>query len=273
MSTKNKPSPDNEALVDNYPVLKAWLTKVGARYQWSSPCSDAAGPLAATIYHYTIKGAGPFIVLVHPDKHGWNVYTACSSNKVDETFADAEYRLGLPKTTTWCPGCEWEPPPQGVGPKKPIRPPHTCGKVEQPPETPAAGSKTLIDKYDELAAAHVSAIRQHEAHAAGLRQRISMARKNLRAFEASSGTDREALTLAIQALRDPLPLLTLTEEETEAFEHLVTNVMLPAPEHEIPAYLHQHLDALHDKGLLRYRQRDGWSLTSAGEATYAELTR
>jgi hypothetical protein len=37
----------------------------------------------------------PVMVVVHPRRLGWDLFTAHSSLKIDETFADADRRVGL----------------------------------------------------------------------------------------------------------------------------------------------------------------------------------
>lgn len=113
MATKKKVKSDNgnKPWVDNYPPLRDWLNKHEARCMWQIPLnerpSDAEHDWAPQAYVecYLISGRRLVIVVVHANKGGWDIYTDANTNKIAETLADAEQRLGIadPK----CPGCGW----------------------------------------------------------------------------------------------------------------------------------------------------------------------
>ncbi len=106
MATKTKTSRDtnpkadnsNRPWVSNYPPLAVWLEKHEARCMWQLPLGGEPDEPTAYVEHYMIvKGnkASLFVVVVHANGHGWEIYTPCDSNMITETLEDAEKRLGL----------------------------------------------------------------------------------------------------------------------------------------------------------------------------------
>lgn len=89
---KSKWKQGEEPYVDNYPDLRDWLKKHGAKCWWQLEVSGGN----AFVEQWVV---GPrsvaLIVVVHAKGHGWEIFTACQSNKVSNTLNDAEERLGL----------------------------------------------------------------------------------------------------------------------------------------------------------------------------------
>lgn len=90
---------ENKPWVSNYPPLQAWLKKHDARCLWQRPMqndpqeeSDWAPTAYIECWQIALR---PFIIVVHANKGGWDLYTACESMKISETLEDAEKRLGL----------------------------------------------------------------------------------------------------------------------------------------------------------------------------------
>lgn len=79
--------------VANYPPLKDWLRKHDARCQGTLPVGDKEDP-SAYVESYMIRGTF-CVVTVWADGLGWDIYTPGKSLDLDETFADAEKRLGV----------------------------------------------------------------------------------------------------------------------------------------------------------------------------------
>lgn len=74
----------------NHGPLNAWLIAHDARCLWvamGSPRFDIEG--------WTINAAVLIVTRYHDG--GWDIFTACQSLGVDQTFADAEKRLQLPE--------------------------------------------------------------------------------------------------------------------------------------------------------------------------------
>lgn len=106
MATKKKvtrkSSADNsdKPWVANYPPLAEWLEKHDARCMSQVPASekpsDAEWDWTPHAYIETwIINRRPFVLVVHGCKRGWFLYTDANTNRIDETLADAEQRLGL----------------------------------------------------------------------------------------------------------------------------------------------------------------------------------
>lgn len=84
---------DQEPYVGNYPVLRDWLNQKGARCAWQLMRGPKSAPTQA-VEAWTFPGGGIAIVTVHAEQHGWDIFTPAGTTKIDETFADAESRLG-----------------------------------------------------------------------------------------------------------------------------------------------------------------------------------
>lgn len=82
-------------VVGNYPRLQAWLDKHEARPMWSLINGDGLDTAQASVEGWMVRGGAIAILVIHANKQGWNIFTSCDSNKIDETFADAEQRLKL----------------------------------------------------------------------------------------------------------------------------------------------------------------------------------
>lgn len=98
-STVNKP------WVENYPALKEWLNKIGARCLEQVPGPKMAKSKDPTFYiEKWICGSHEFYIEVRANRLGWNIYTGCASSMIAETLQDAEQRI------------EFTPPPMPVPP-------------------------------------------------------------------------------------------------------------------------------------------------------------
>jgi hypothetical protein len=84
----------NKPWVSNYPVLKNWLEKIGARCMEQNPVGSTRAPTAYLERWMTPAGRS-FIVGVRGNRMGWNVYTDADTPNTDLTLADAEQRFGL----------------------------------------------------------------------------------------------------------------------------------------------------------------------------------
>jgi hypothetical protein len=85
---------DELPYVENYPDLLDWLEKHSARCAWQH--------FDERHQRHSVEGwlVGPalVIVVVHADRHGWELFTASPNAAIGPTFAfaDAESRLGVP---------------------------------------------------------------------------------------------------------------------------------------------------------------------------------
>lgn len=100
MPKQKKPTParaetnENKPWTSNYPPLNEWLHKIEARCMDQIPVGDPENP-RAYLEKWIVNGR-VFALEVRADQHGWEIFTANYTNSVDETFADAEKRLGVP---------------------------------------------------------------------------------------------------------------------------------------------------------------------------------
>jgi hypothetical protein len=72
--------------VSNYPALEDWLDTMDAVCMYQEVFGKNM------IEMWMIKGR-PFIVLVHPNGLGWNIFTDGSTGDVKATLDDAEKRI------------------------------------------------------------------------------------------------------------------------------------------------------------------------------------
>lgn len=86
----------DEPYIGHYPTLRDWLALHECRCDWQSPIGPKNAPNAYVEQWSTPKGR-PMIITIYSRGHGWEIYTPNDSNKIDETFTDAEARLGLEK--------------------------------------------------------------------------------------------------------------------------------------------------------------------------------
>lgn len=86
--------------VANYPELRDWLENHNARCVWQLMRGEPDHHTQA-VECWAI-GKSLAIVVVHADQHGWEIYTAPDTLRVDETLRDAEIRCGVPKTCVKC---------------------------------------------------------------------------------------------------------------------------------------------------------------------------
>lgn len=86
----------NKPWVSNYPPLHDFLREIDARCDWQIPYGPARAP---TMYveQWRAPGAAPFIIVVYADQHGWNIFTATLSEKIDATIEDVKRRIYYPK--------------------------------------------------------------------------------------------------------------------------------------------------------------------------------
>jgi hypothetical protein len=92
--TKDTGKYANRAYVANYPPLHDWLRKRDARCNWQVPLGGESDDPSAFIESWRI-GGGEVIIVVRANQNGWNIYTACPGNGLEESLTDAEVRVGL----------------------------------------------------------------------------------------------------------------------------------------------------------------------------------
>lgn len=86
-------SHEDQPWVSNYPPLRDWLNKVGARCHGQLPVGNPAKPRA--FIETWLAGQGVFIVEVRAEKMGWDLFTSLGANDIPLTLADAEERLRI----------------------------------------------------------------------------------------------------------------------------------------------------------------------------------
>lgn len=94
----------DEPTLENYPALRTWLDKINAvclwRYDESSLRSVEAWSANGTM----------FIIVMYEKARGFDVFTAPNTNRIDETFIDAEQRIGLAELPPEEPSLPLNPP-------------------------------------------------------------------------------------------------------------------------------------------------------------------
>lgn len=84
--------------VAHYTPLHDWLHKHGFRCMWQTSTDRKPLSESNTAVEMWMAPTGePVVLLVHPNGHGWEILTACGSRDIEDTFADAELRVGLRK--------------------------------------------------------------------------------------------------------------------------------------------------------------------------------
>jgi len=78
----------DEPILENYPTLGAWLTKINARCLWQADTESSLRSVEA----WSANGA---VFLIVMSKRGWSIFTDCNSNDIPFTLLDAEQRIGL----------------------------------------------------------------------------------------------------------------------------------------------------------------------------------
>lgn len=98
MTPKKNPPPNDadKPWIGNYPPLKEWLHKIKATCLNQLPSGDHDRPFAM-LEMWQANGR-VFLILIHSFRHGWDIYTAGETNKIDDTLLDAERRLGIQKS-------------------------------------------------------------------------------------------------------------------------------------------------------------------------------
>jgi hypothetical protein len=84
----------NKPWVSNYPSLRNWLDRIGARCMEQNPVGNARTP-SAYLERWMMPAGRSFIVEVRGNSMGWNIYTDADTPHIDLTIADAEKRLGI----------------------------------------------------------------------------------------------------------------------------------------------------------------------------------
>lgn len=85
---------EDQPWVSNYPPLDEWLRKIGARCMSQIRVGGTrTAPDRYVEFWFVLQRI--FIVEVRSRKNGWNIYTDADTGKIDETFRDAEARLGI----------------------------------------------------------------------------------------------------------------------------------------------------------------------------------
>jgi hypothetical protein len=99
-TTKKTETDDSKPFVSNYPPLQEWLIKHNARCMWQIPSNpkprdaDWDWTPGSYIEQWAI-GRHLFIIVVHSNKMGWDIFTNKETPRIDETLRDVELRLGL----------------------------------------------------------------------------------------------------------------------------------------------------------------------------------
>lgn len=81
--------------VANYPPLADWLHKHGARCQWQVTTDGKPASSTNSMVEAWLLGDSMCIVVVHPNRCGWDIFTPGDDPEVYVTLRDAEERLGL----------------------------------------------------------------------------------------------------------------------------------------------------------------------------------
>ena len=89
-----KRAEEDEPYTSNYPPLQTWLEEHKAQCMWEHHLWNDGQPTTCVAMYLFQKGAMALII-THSDKRGWKLMTSCGSNKVADTLADAEARMGL----------------------------------------------------------------------------------------------------------------------------------------------------------------------------------
>lgn len=95
---KHQKDYSNYPYVANYRELYDWLHQTEARCMWQQAIGEDSRndyPRAYVECYMLPANGRTFIVVVHAEKHGWELFTPCGSNGVEATLNDADIRLGL----------------------------------------------------------------------------------------------------------------------------------------------------------------------------------
>ena len=84
----------NKPWVSNYPALRDWLDKIGARCAEQVAVGGSRNP-TAYLERWIAPTGRVFLVEVRAYQRGWNIFTDTASTTIAETLANAEARLGL----------------------------------------------------------------------------------------------------------------------------------------------------------------------------------
>jgi hypothetical protein len=88
MPTMRKKDTSKGLWIANYPPLHAWLDALEARRLHQQRFGNDM------IETWTVNGQ-VFVVLVHSNGNGWDIFTSAASSSVAVTLEDAEERLGI----------------------------------------------------------------------------------------------------------------------------------------------------------------------------------
>ena len=101
MPKKKDIDTNNHPYVSNYPPLQTWLDKHDARCMWQRSMQDEdsaqvrdRGYPTAYIECWMVNSR-PVIIVVHANKHGWEIYTALNDIRTGTTLKDAEQRVSV----------------------------------------------------------------------------------------------------------------------------------------------------------------------------------
>lgn len=81
----------DEPWISNYPPLAEWLKEIEARCDFQIP--HGKGRHRWMVEQWRAPGSMPFIVVVMPQRMGWEIYTPTATNNIDATFADVRARI------------------------------------------------------------------------------------------------------------------------------------------------------------------------------------
>lgn len=80
-----------EPAIQSYPPLQEWLNKLDAVCDWQD--KHGKGQHTTMIEQWRTRGSMPFILLIHSNGGGWDVFTCLHDIAVEATQRDAEYRI------------------------------------------------------------------------------------------------------------------------------------------------------------------------------------
>lgn len=94
---------EDRAWTSNYPPLQTWIDAHGHQCVWQQkiyPEREKRGEICTVVECWVVRPTMRLVVIVvHPNKRGWDMYTAPDTNKIDETILETNVRLGLEGNT------------------------------------------------------------------------------------------------------------------------------------------------------------------------------
>lgn len=81
----------DEPWISNYPPLHDWLMTNNARCDWQMRYGK--GKQGFMLEQWRLPHSLPFVVLVYASKGGWEIFTPCASNSIEQTLTDCAERI------------------------------------------------------------------------------------------------------------------------------------------------------------------------------------